>query len=154
MKKTLFALTVGILTLNSCRSDSNENSSNEPNLVGTWKAVKTVIVSGKDNAIISSTTNSGCDASNTFQFTHDNKFNFNLYGSSNSAPCSLVETATGTYSYNTSSKILSFVYSDKTTDNLEVNSLTNSEFVTVENLNADYNGDHINDKELVYLNKQ
>ncbi|WES97105.1 lipocalin family protein [Chryseobacterium arthrosphaerae] len=155
MKKALFTLTVCLLTFNSCRSDSNDNSTtNEPTVVGTWKVVKIAKISGKDNTVISSKTNLGCTASNTFQFTNDNKFTFKLYDTPNNTPCSLVETSTGTYTYNKSTKVLTFTYSNNSTENLQVNSLTSSELVTVENLNADYNGDNINDKEFAYLNKQ
>lgn len=156
MKKGVLALAVLVLTVNSCRSDSNDNGvSNSPtNFVGTWKMVKNVKVSGRDNSVISSTTSFGCFASNTFQFATDYKFNFKLFDSLNGAPCALVETRIGTYSYNVNSKILSFVYSDNTTENVQIESLTDSEFVTIEDLNADYNGDGINDKEMVYFHKQ
>ncbi len=155
MKKTLIALTISILILNSCSDfNDNNNNSNESSFVGIWKNVKVEIISGKDNSVISTSMVTGCETSNTFEFTSDKKFTFKLYRSLNNNPCELAETPTGIYSYNTILKVLTYKYSDNTIENILVNSITNSELVTVENLDIDYDGDGIIDKEFQYLNKQ
>lgn len=155
MNKKLLLTFASALVILSCRKDDDSIQTPEQQLVGTWKTIKTVKISGKDNSIISTTNASGCSASDTFQFTSDKKIIFKLHAvPSESSTCSLVETATGTYSYNSTSKNITIAYLGDYTENINIYSLNNSELVTFEALDRDYNGDGINDNELTYQNKQ
>lgn len=149
MKKILFA-SLACAFLLSCNRDNDDNSSS---VVGKWKIIKEIVLSGKDKSQLESVTASGCEASNTYEFKSDNKFEFKLF-SDFSGPCSLDETLIGTYNYNTSTKMISIVKSDGTSDNLEVYKLSNSELQSLDYNDEDYNGDGINDLYITVLAKQ
>ena len=76
---------------------------------------------------------------------------FNYYDDSTGS-CKLTDTLNGTYSYNSSTKILSII-DNGTTENNEIFKITNSEMQIITDTD-DYNNDGVLDMEIAVFAKQ
>ena len=151
MKKILFA-SLACAFLLSCNRDNDDDNSSSSSVVGKWKITKYLTISGKDKTtILDSETNSGCEASDSFEFKSDKTYIFNYYDDSTGS-CKLTDTVNGTYSYNSSTKILSII-DNGTTENNEIFKITNSEMQFITDTD-DYNNDGVLDMEIAVFAKQ
>lgn len=147
--KKLILCSLACAFLLSCSRDSDNNES--ASIVGNWKITKYVVLNGKDKSVLSTENNSGCEANNIYIFNSNNTFSFTLYSDLN-GPCSIDETITGTFNYNTSTKSLALVR-PQITENSDVYSITSSEMRIVNDYD-DFNKDGIQDTELVVFLRQ
>ncbi|KMQ63101.1 hypothetical protein ACM46_14270 [Chryseobacterium angstadtii] len=90
-------LSVIILVI-SCRNNDQADSP----LLGTWKAAKTMTVSGNNGVILLQNSLTGCESNTTYQFWSNGDFEYNQYCSSPSV------RETGTFSYGESTKVITF----------------------------------------------
>ena len=154
--KKFILLAFAALSIISCRKDE-ENEEIQPSFVGTWKWTKTLILSGKDNLVISSTPilNSECSSKNQYIFTDDQKFDFTHFASVNNV-CEQSARFSGEYSYDEYKKLLTATqYINLTYIPLSyyLNSFTINEIQIISEEKSDYNNDGINDKLITVLTK-
>lgn len=131
MKKALLSFSI-IAVLLSCSSDNNSNDDtnnpgpgNSVSIVGTWKKNKEIIISGKDNSVISNTPSDDCEKKTTFIFLQNNTVSEEVYENSNGS-CIHYVSSTGNYSYDSSNKKVSITLAN-TTDVFEVPVLSSTE---------------------------
>lgn len=113
---------------------------------------KTMIISGSNSAILQSSSITGCEALNTFEFGQNQSFSIKYY-SKNNIECIANGLDTGTYQYNENSKILTFTYSDSVVKSVVVYSFNSTEIMTVDHI-EDYNNDGVNDTSVILFKKQ
>lgn len=153
MKNRLLLISVLFLVLISCRKDDNVDIQNE--IVGTWKMTKDIIISGKDNSIISTdpVLDSDCESKNRYTFDSSNRYSYSDHKKTSSI-CKLFKTANGDYSYDNSTKKLTIKFdgsNESVTSNLH--SLKTNEMQLIQEDYNDYNNDGINDKFITVFNK-
>ncbi|WP_265429687.1 lipocalin family protein [Chryseobacterium sp. YIM B08800] len=153
MKKSFLLAFVTIFLFSSCSNDDNENNQTaiKP-IVGTWKMSKTMMISGSNNAILQSSSVTGCEALNTFEFGQNQGFSIKYY-TKNNMECIADGFDTGTYQYSENSKMLTFTYSDSVVESAVVHSLSSTEMMTVDHI-EDYNNDGVNDTSVLLFKKQ
>lgn len=145
MLKKLLLLTVTILTVTSCRNDDANDSSTGNQIKGKWNYNKTVIISGNNQSILSSTIANSCEKKSYFEFTDDKVTEY--YYQLNNNQCILDYSGTSLYHID-SNNIL--YYEDNAS--MKIESLNNSELVFQVDL-YDYDGDGKKDKFLEYYQK-
>lgn len=154
--KKLIPFALASLIIISCRKD-DDNEETKPSFVGTWKWTKSVVLSGKDNSVISSdpVLSSECESNNSYIYTSDGKFTFKHFTSVNNT-CENSTTLTGDYSYDESNKLLTLKQVINLTQinrSYYLNSFTSNEMQVISEDNKDYNNDGINDKSITVLMK-
>ena len=155
MKKLLLIALASFFVI-SCRKD-DESEETKPSFVGTWKWTKSVILSGKDNSVISSdpVLSSECESKNSYVYTSEGKFTFNHFTFANNT-CENNTTLAGDYSYDENNKLLTLKQLINLTQinrSYYLNSFTNNEMQVISEDNKDYNNDGINDKSITVLTK-
>lgn len=155
MKKILLTtLAVGLLM--SCRKDdNNENNNNNDNasIVGTWRAVKKEIISGKDmKTILETELSSDCQKNSTFEFTTDNKYNVVAYDTF-IGKCVIEDQFSISYSYNSTTKKLAVKHSTSEAYEGTVEQLTKSKLQVMGEYLGDYDKDGTNDYERTYYER-
>ena len=149
MKKIIFA-SIAALLMFSCNRDDNSSSTTD-SVLGTWKLTSYVILDGKDKKTLFSETNSGCVASNRYEFKTDGTYSFTYYNYINGT-CSLSSTETGTYTYDDTTKKLTTIKSGVSTIS-DVYSLSAAE-MQVKTGEVDYNNDGTQDLKITVYTKQ
>lgn len=147
MKKCLLSVFASFIIV-SCGGNADPDVV-EATIVGTWKESKSVIISGKDGSVISTTPTAGCDLLDTYQFKSDNKFTFTLHSGAN---CGALDINSGTYSVIDSGTHLKLKHSDLTENQVTIQKLTQNELELFEQV-TDYNNDGFLDKEISFLYK-
>ena len=144
MKKLLLLASVSLVTITSCKKDDDDETIS---ITGMWKLNKTEVKYG--NGSTESETPNSCEAQTTFTFGNDGKLTSKMY-ENNGSNC-ISDTYTGTYSYDSSNKLLTVTQSGYT-ESYEVASLTSSELIIVSD-SDDYDDDGKIDKEFTHFKK-
>lgn len=144
MKKLILLASVSLFAFTSCKKDDDEETIS---IVGEWKLNKTEIKYG--NGATESETPNSCESQTKFTFGSDNRLTSKVYYSTGTA-C-LSDSFSGTYSYDSGSKILT-VTEGGDTETFSVSSLTSSEFVLL-NDRDDFDGDGKIDSEYLHFKK-
>lgn len=146
MKKLILLASACLLVTTSCRKDDDENQSTSA-IVGTWKVEKFVMAYG--NGETEATIPDACRGKSNLVFTSDNKVTGNDYF--NNAGSCILESISGTYSYDDNTKVLKFT-ADGEDDYTKVEKLNSSELVIMYG-EGDFDGDGKTDKEYIYYKK-
>lgn len=145
MKKNLLLAAGATLVLaTSCRKDDEDLEA----INGTWYIAKYVTVYG--NGTTDTDTPDACESKTNIILDSDSNFTINGYYQ-DAGNCKS-ELNKGKYVYDSSSKSLKFTHSDGETEYYDVESLSSSELVLIEE-EGDFDDDGKNDKDLVYLRK-
>lgn len=144
MTKNLVLGALSVLALSSCRKDDEENT---PTIVGVWKPLKEIVISGKDGAIISSENSDSCYKKSTFNFKNDNTVISTIYEENMDGNCTNFGSETLPYSYDANNKKLTVEGEEQ-----EVLSLSSTEFQIVSDYD-DVNNDNFDDKIVLVLVK-
>lgn len=150
MKKILFASIIASF-LFSCNRDDSSSTDTTTTVTGKWKLTTYVILNGTDKKTLYSETNSGCVASNRYEFKTDGTYSFTYYNYINGT-CSLSSTETGTYTYDDTTKKLTTIKSGVSTIS-DVYSLSAAE-MQVKTGEVDYNNDGTQDLKITVYTKQ
>lgn len=153
MKKILLTtLAIGLLV--SCRKDDDNNNSNDiASIVGTWKAVKKEVISGKDmKKILEIELSNDCQKSSTFEFTTDNKYNVVSYDNF-AGKCVIEDQFSISYSYNSTTKKLTVKHSSAEAYEGTVEQLTTTKLQVMGEYLGDYDKDGTNDYERTYYER-
>lgn len=149
MKKILLAAII-LAGFSSCSNDSDEQENiQNATVVGLWKPVKYRVVSGSDtNKILSSSPVDDCEKKSAYNFKSDGMASITLY-EDNGGACLNIGTETSPYSYDATSKILTF-----DGEPIPVVTLTDNIFELIDvDYEDDYNNDGIVDKMIFTLIK-
>jgi lipoprotein len=154
MKKLLLA-TVAVVSLTACsRNNGADEITPEPvsPIVGTWKYVRTEIISGVDGSTLNTRVPDECGSKNTLEFRVDGKHidkEFIKIG----GQCTQDGDEESRYDYNPATKILKLTYSDGSVEQEEVLLLdaTNLHILPEE---YDYNRDGVDDKVIMFYVRQ
>ncbi|QQM26672.1 lipocalin family protein [Elizabethkingia sp. M8] len=153
MKKILLTtLAIGLLV--SCRKDDENNNNNDAvSITGTWKIVKTEIVSGKDKQkVLETKIHNDCEKKSTFEYTADGKYNILQYDYFNGA-CNIDEQSSISYTYNSTTKKLAIKYSEAEVYEANVEQLTKNKLQALGEYDGDYDKDGTKDYERIYLER-
>lgn len=128
MNKLYLLLLISFFIATSCRSDSEDKSTNSnPTIVGTWKLVKEEIYSGKNPTVLLETQfPDTCEKTGYETFTSDLKYQAKFYYQSGNA-CLLLNNVNTTYTFNTSSKILMITGDSQSSEVISLTSTTKEE---------------------------
>jgi lipoprotein len=154
MKKLLLAA-VAVVSLTACsRNNGTDEITPEPvsPIVGTWKYVRTEIISGADGSKLETRVPDECGSKNTLEFRVDGKHidkEFIKIG----GQCTQDGDEESRYDYNPATKILKLTYSDGSVEQEEVFLLdaTNLHILPEE---YDYNRDGVDDKVIMFYVRQ
>ena len=154
MKKLLLAA-VAVVSLTACsRNNGTDEITPEPvsPIVGTWKYVRTEIISGADGSKLETRVPDECGSKNTLEFRVDGKHidkEFIKIG----GQCTQDGDEESRYDYNPATKILKLTYSDGSVEQEEVFLLdaTNLHILPEE---YDYNRDGFDDKVIMFYVRQ
>ena len=154
MKKLLLAA-VAVVSLTACsRNNGTDEITPEPvsPIVGTWKYVRTEIISGADGSKLETRVPDECGSKNTLEFRVDGKHidkEFIKIG----GQCTHDGDEESRYDYNPATKILKLTYSDGSVEQEEVFLLdaTNLHILPEE---YDYNRDGVDDKVIMFYVRQ
>lgn len=154
MKKLLLAA-VAVVSLTACsRNNGTDEIAPEPvsPIVGTWKYVRTEIISGVDGSTLNTRVPDECGSKNTLEFRVDGKHidkEFIKIG----GQCTQDGDEESRYDYNPATKILKLTYSDGSVEQEEVFLLdaTNLHILPEE---YDYNRDGVDDKVIMFYVRQ
>ena len=154
MKKLLLAA-VAVVSLTACsRNNGTDEIAPEPvsPIVGTWKYVRTEIISGVDGSTLNTRVPDECGSKNTLEFRVDGKHidkEFIKVG----GQCTQDGDEESRYDYNPATKILKLTYSDGSVEQEEVFLLdaTNLHILPEE---YDYNRDGFDDKVIMFYVRQ
>ena len=154
MKKLLLAA-VAVVGLTACsRNNGTDEITPEPvsPIVGTWKYVRTEIISGADGSKLETRVPDECGSKNTLEFRVDGKHidkEFIKIG----GQCTQDGDEESRYDYNPATKILKLTYSDGSVEQEEVFLLdaTNLHILPEE---YDYNRDGVDDKVIMFYVRQ
>ena len=149
MKKLLLAAVVVSLTTCS-RNNGTDEITPEPvsPIVGTWRHVRTEIVSGADGSTLSTRVPDECESQNTLEFRGDGKHidkEFIKVG----GQCTQDGDEESRYDYNPATKILKFTYSDGSVEQEEVLLLDTTNLHLIPEV-YDYDGDGVDDKVIMF----
>lgn len=154
MKKLLLVATA-LVSLVACnRNNGTDEIAPEPvsPIVGTWKYVRTEIISGVDGSTLNTRVPDECGSKNTLEFRVDGKHidkEFIKVG----GQCTQDGDEESRYDYNPATKILKLTYSDGSVEQEEVFLLdaTNLHILPEE---YDYNRDGFDDKVIMFYVRQ
>lgn len=154
MKKLLLAA-VAVVSLAACsRNNGTDEIAPEPvsPIVGTWRHVRTEIISGADGSTLNTRVPDECGSKNTLEFRVDGKHidkEFIKIG----GQCTQDGGEESRYDYNPATKILKLTYSDGSVEQEEVFLLdaTNLHILPEE---YDYNRDGVDDKVIMFYVRQ
>ena len=154
MKKLLLVATA-LVSLVACnRNNGTDEIAPEPvsPIVGTWKYVRTEIISGADGSKLETRVPDECGSKNTLEFRVDGKHidkEFIKIG----GQCTQDGDEESRYDYNPATKILKLTYSDGSVEQEEVFLLdaTNLHILPEE---YDYNRDGVDDKVIMFYVRQ
>ena len=154
MKKLLLAA-VAVVSLTACsRNNGTDEITPEPvsPIVGTWRHVRTEIISGADGSKLETRVPDECGSKNTLEFRVDGKHidkEFIKIG----GQCTQDGDEESRYDYNPATKILKLTYSDGSVEQEEVFLLdaTNLHILPEE---YDYNRDGVDDKVIMFYVRQ
>ena len=154
MKKLLLVATA-LVSLVACnRNNGTDEITPEPvsPIVGTWKYVRTEIISGADGSKLETRVPDECGSKNTLEFRVDGKHidkEFIKIG----GQCTQDGDEESRYDYNPATKILKLTYSDGSVEQEEVFLLdaTNLHILPEE---YDYNRDGVDDKVIMFYVRQ
>ena len=154
MKKLLLAA-VAVVSLTACsRNNGTDEITPEPvsPIVGTWKYVRTEIISGVDGSTLNTKVPDECGSKNILEFRVDGKHidkEFIKIG----GQCTQDGDEESRYDYNPATKILKLTYSDGSVEQEEVFLLdaTNLHILPEE---YDYNRDGVDDKVIMFYVRQ
>ena len=145
MKKYLLLCAFSAVALTSCEDEDVQNYEIDM-LKGSWRTVKTEIISGADNkTVISTDVPSGCNAQSTTEFRTDYLTSYTAYYPLGTE-CGSSKTD-GKFTYDSELKNLAITYDGSSERTYKVQILSSSELKLLQTYdNIDYNGDHIIDK--------
>lgn len=154
MKKLFFLGAFALLVLTSCSEDDEIDTVNVPiespsnSIVGIWNPSKMRIESGANQAVLFSVSFDDCQRQSTYDFDSYGTVTSKLYESDST--CQSVGTETVNYSYDHSSKILTYDGDQIPVVTLTTNTL---EFEDVDFEGEDFNGDGTDDKKIITFTK-
>lgn len=145
IKKLSVTAGLSIFSLISCDNDDQEGSP----VLGTWKATKTMTISGNNGVILLQNPVTGCGAGATYEFRANGDFEYR-------SSCTN-SWETGTFQYSEGSMAITFYINVDGGDN-EVGtetlySLTSSEMQTITG-KSDYDNDGMQDTSVIVYTKQ
>ena len=151
MKKLLLAV-VAVVSLTACSRNNGTDEQQAFPLVGTWKYVRTEIISGADGSTLNTRVPDECGSKNTLEFRVDGKHidkEFIKVG----GQCTQDGDEESRYDYNSATKILKFTYSDGSVEQEEVLLLDATNLHLIPEV-YDYDGDGIDDKVIMFYVRQ
>ena len=154
MKKLLLAA-VAVVSLVACnRNNGTDEITSEPvsPIVGTWKYVRTEIISGADVSKLETRVPDECGSKNTLEFRVDGKHidkEFIKIG----GQCTQDGDEESRYDYNSATKILKFTYSDGSVEQEEVLLLDATNLHLIPEV-YDYDRDGVDDKVIMFYVRQ
>ena len=151
MKKLLLAA-VAVVSLTACSRNNGADEQQAFPLVGTWKYVRTEIISGTDSSTLNTRIPDECGSKNTLEFRVDGKHidkEFIKVG----GQCTQDGDEESRYDYNSAAKILKFTYSDGSVEQEEVLLLDATNLHLIPEV-YDYDGDGIDDKVIMFYVRQ
>lgn len=147
MKKEFFLAILAIgFVFNSCKNDDSEEDNTET-IVGIWKPIKEIAISGSNGNTISTQNASTCYKKSTFDFKSNNTVASTIFDDQLDGSCKSYGTENLPYSYEFNGKKLII-----DNEQFEVISHTKNELQFVANY-EDENNDGIEDKIIIVLNK-
>jgi len=153
MKKLLLAA-VAVVSLVACnRNNGTDEITSEPvsPIVGTWKYVRTEIISGADVSKLETRVPDECGSKNTLEFRVDGKHidkEFIKIG----GQCTQDGDEESRYDYNPATKILKLTYSDGSVEQEKV--LLDATNLLRLREEYDYDGDGVHDKVIMFYVRQ
>ena len=154
MKKLLLAA-VAVVSLTACNRNNGTDEITPESvspIVGTWKYVRTEIISGTDSSTLNTRIPDECGSKNTLEFRVDGKHidkEFIKVG----GQCTQDGDEESRYDYNSATKILKFTYSDGSVEQEEVLLLDATNLHLIPEV-YDYDGDGIDDKVIMFYVRQ
>mgnify|MGYP000448335763 FL=1 len=151
MKKLLLAA-VAVVSLTACSRNNGADEQQAFPLVGTWKYVRTEIISGTDGSTLNTRVPDECGSQNTLEFRVDGKHidkEFIKVG----GQCTQDGDEESRYDYNSATKILKFTYSDGSVEQEEVLLLDATNLHLIPEV-YDYDGDGVDDKVIMFYVRQ
>ena len=146
MKKEFLAILAIGFVFNSCKNDDSEEDNTET-IVGIWKPIKEIAISGSNGNTISTQNSSTCYKKSTFDFKSNNTLASTIFDDQEDGSCKSYGTENRPYSYDFNGKKIII-----DNEQFEVISHTKNELQFVANYD-DENNDGIEDKIIIVLNK-
>ena len=153
MKKLLLAA-VTVVSLTACSRNNGTDEQQTFPLVGTWKYVRTEIISGADASTLYTGIPNECESKSTLEFKEDGRHIDNEFIELGiGGRCVNDGDWNSKYEYNPITKILNITYSDRRVEQKKVLLLdaTNLYIITHEGY---YDSDKIKDKEVKFYVRQ
>ena len=153
MKKLLLAA-VTVVSLTACSRNNGTDEQQTFPLVGTWKYVRTEIISGADASTLYTGIPNECESKSTLEFKEDGRHIDNEFIELGiGGRCVNDGDWNSKYEYNPITKILNITYSDRRVEQKKVLLLdaTNLYIITREGY---YDSDKIKDKEVLFYVRQ
>ncbi len=153
MKKLLLAA-VAVVSLTACSRNNGTDEQQAFPLVGTWKYVRTEIISGADASTLYTGIPNECESKSTLEFKVDGRHIDNEFIELDiGGRCVNDGDWNSKYEYNPITKILNITYSDRRVEQKKVLLLdaTNLYIITREGY---YDSDKIKDKEVKFYVRQ
>jgi hypothetical protein len=145
MRKITIAAGLSFFIMVSCHNDDQADSP----ILGTWKATKTMTISGGNGIILQQQQLTGCEAKTTYEYKTNGDFEYNDYCSSPFI------RETGTFSYGEKSMVVTlYTFTDNGSQQSSqtLHSLTANQMQVLTNT-FDYDNDGVPDLSVTVLTK-
>ena len=152
--KKLLLVAVAVVSLTACSRNSGADEQQAFPLVGTWKYVRTEIISGADASTLYTGIPNECESKSTLEFKEDGRHIDNEFIELGiGGRCVNDGDWNSKYEYNPITKILNITYSNGSVEQKKVLLLDATNLHLIPEV-YDYDGDGIDDKVIMFYVRQ